>query len=182
MRGLAYACTRNARWLACKLPSGRLLWYFKPRIEHHPDFGKELVAEGVNGRTRQWDTNVRLWRGLLTENCVQAVAREQSGDRIGLISADFDCGKPLRVEQPRQLRRERPIGVETFAPCEQGLVRLEFLHSGTELGAFGDIGRIAQDQVEFLGQARRPIPLHELGPRLEAEATGIGRSVGQRLP
>ena len=52
--------------------------------------------------------------------------------------------------------RQRAIGVEAFLAGEQRLVRLILGDARTELGAVGDIGRIAQDQVEPLGDALRP--------------------------
>ena len=80
-RGIVYRTVKDAagKWLTCKLPSGRLLWYLNPQIE---------MEEGWNGRPRAkiryegrdnkhggvW-AHVRTYGGMLTENVVQATSR-----------------------------------------------------------------------------------------------------------
>ena len=59
-------------WLRMRLPSGRYLCYLKPRIE--PDSGK-ILYEGMNQYTRQWSV-LETYGGKLTENAVQAIARD----------------------------------------------------------------------------------------------------------
>ena len=71
-------------------------------------------------------------------------------DRIGLVEADFDRRQPALLEQLRELRSERAIGVEPLFAGEQGLVRLIFAHARAKLGAVGNVRRVAQDQVELL--------------------------------
>ncbi len=59
--------------LFCRLPSGRKLAYFNPRLEEGT-YGKQLSYEGVNDK-KQW-ARLRTYGGKLVENIVQAVARD----------------------------------------------------------------------------------------------------------
>ena len=65
-------------FLVCKLPSGRHLRYFKPRVHAyiHPEFGER-------GEIRYWSAGLggvleeqKAYGGLVVENVVQAVARD----------------------------------------------------------------------------------------------------------
>src|SRR5438270_13913765 len=80
----------------------------------------------------------------------QAVWREDARDRLRLIVANFDRGEAAFAQQPRKLRRERMIGVESFLPGKQGFIWLMFTHTGSEFRALGNIGWIAENQVESL--------------------------------
>lgn len=80
-RGIVYHAVRDAagRWLTCKLPSGRLLWYHNPTIEIEEDWnGRERAKLKYEGRDNKiggtWGT-VRTYGGMLTENVVQAISR-----------------------------------------------------------------------------------------------------------
>jgi len=61
-------------FLRIQLPSGRALYYARPRIEIDPKFNRPgLTFEGVNlGRWQR----LRTYGGKLTENITQAVARD----------------------------------------------------------------------------------------------------------
>jgi len=68
-------------WLACILPSGRRIWYYEPVVERIiPPWGGErrdsLTYMGRdNKRGGAW-ARVRTYGGMLTENVVQAIARD----------------------------------------------------------------------------------------------------------
>lgn len=67
---------KEGKWLTCKLPSGRKLHYFKPELRRtKTQWGTRLtltfVANIKNAMRR--DTT---WGGKLTENVVQAIARD----------------------------------------------------------------------------------------------------------
>ncbi len=53
-------------------------------------------------------------------------------------------------------------------------------HAGAKFGAFGDIGRIAQHEVEPLGHLLRPVAAPELRARRKPEPLGIARRISQR--
>ena len=65
----------NKAWLACQLPSGRVLWFRKPRIGVNR-FGSECVKiEGTDSKTKQWVVK-EIYGGWMVESIVQAVARD----------------------------------------------------------------------------------------------------------
>ncbi|UED81925.1 DNA polymerase [Lysinibacillus sp. CD3-6] len=63
--------------LMMHLPSGRRLCYYKARLQDHKTFeGKqEIVFWGVDGTTKAW-CETSTYGGKLTENAVQAIARD----------------------------------------------------------------------------------------------------------
>jgi DNA polymerase len=67
---------RNPKMLKIQLPSGRYLHYLKPHLTMEERFGR--MVEGVSYEA--WDAKgrqlKRLYGGLITENIVQAVARD----------------------------------------------------------------------------------------------------------
>jgi DNA polymerase bacteriophage-type len=92
--GITYLSAGGALW--CALPSRRLLCYMAPRIEPalmpwtddagNPVIKDSLTYMGVNSLTRKWQRH-KAYGGLLTENVVQAMAR------------DLMAGAMLRVER-----------------------------------------------------------------------------------
>ena len=65
----------NKAWLACQLPSGRVIWFRKPRIGVNR-FGSECVKiEGTDSRTKQWVVK-EIYGGWMVESIVQAIARD----------------------------------------------------------------------------------------------------------
>lgn len=75
------------RWLVMRLPSGRKLYYLDPEL----DEDGQVTYMGVDTYTRRW-TRVNTYGGKLTENCVQAIARDL------LVNAMFElegAGYPL---------------------------------------------------------------------------------------
>jgi DNA polymerase len=74
-----WCMSRDRRFLVAKLPSGRFLWYWKPRVEMtKTPWGamKEAVRYwGKHPDTKQW-VLLKTYGGLFTENVTQAVARD----------------------------------------------------------------------------------------------------------
>lgn len=73
---LKVRCVKHAghRWMVIRLPSGRLLTYFDPRIiDDSITYMGESAEEGKT--TRQW---IRVWThgGKITGNCCQTTARD----------------------------------------------------------------------------------------------------------
>lgn len=63
-------------FLRIKLPSGRYLIYQNPRYEMNPKQGREnLCFDGLNQTTHKWE-RVFTFGGKLTENVIQAIARD----------------------------------------------------------------------------------------------------------
>jgi len=72
--GLEFSCTKHVLFI--KLPSGRSLAYVSPRIEEDVRFNKpKLTYEGIDQVTKQWG-RISTFGGKLTENIVQAIARD----------------------------------------------------------------------------------------------------------
>jgi len=76
-RGITYAVAGG--YLRCLLPSGRVLYYYEPALKNEMmPWGKykEIVTyRGVDPLTTQWGIT-KTYGGKLTENVVQAVARD----------------------------------------------------------------------------------------------------------
>jgi DNA polymerase len=81
-----YSCIRyeivndNAgKWLTCRLPNGRLLWYYDPIIETvETAYGikPQLTYMGRDNKKGGSWGRIRTYGGMLTENVVQAIARD----------------------------------------------------------------------------------------------------------
>ena len=67
------------RWLTARLPSGRKLWYFNPQLCKRAmpwdDTDVRLAWNYQQMKTGQWKT-IDAFGGLMTENVVQALARD----------------------------------------------------------------------------------------------------------
>jgi len=81
----------DGRWLVARIPSGRKLWYFNPQLrrkrmpwytEENPDVREVWTFQ--TQKMGQWIT-VDAYGGILTENVVQALARDL------LVHAMFLC-------------------------------------------------------------------------------------------
>ena len=77
--GLTFAREADAEngqdFLTILLPSGRKLFYAKPHLGVNQWGGKSIHYYGMNQTTRKWETT-DTYGGKLTENCVQAIARD----------------------------------------------------------------------------------------------------------
>lgn len=75
----------RGKFLHCRLPSGRLLAYYAPRlVPKRTPWGKivpGLEYSGVNSFTRQWE-RIGTYGGKLTENVVQALCRDLMADAM----------------------------------------------------------------------------------------------------
>ena len=95
--------TRESGFLTIRLPSGRKLYYVKPRIENE-DLVREtsaggtitvaragsLTYEGMDQKTKQW-TRLSTYGGKLVENITQAIARDCLAESmLALDEAGFD--------------------------------------------------------------------------------------------
>ena len=78
-RGLVFAresdINNDQDFLTIRLPSGRKLYYAKPYLGVNQWGGKSIHYYGMNQTTRKWGTQ-DTYGGKLTENCVQAIARD----------------------------------------------------------------------------------------------------------
>ncbi|MBD5456337.1 MAG: hypothetical protein HDR23_07675 [Lachnospiraceae bacterium] len=66
---------RDTDYLIIHLPSGRSLYYYRPEIRLN-DLGRDAIHfQGVDQKTKKWEY-ISTYGGKLTENIVQAVARD----------------------------------------------------------------------------------------------------------
>lgn len=66
---------KRGAFLCIDLPSGRSLYYARPRIADNQFGSKALKYEGMNQTTKQWGVQ-DTYGGKLVENIVQAIARD----------------------------------------------------------------------------------------------------------
>lgn len=81
-------------FLCCRLPSGRVMRYYKPEVKPKAtswgEVRETLTYWGVNGYTRKWEEQ-GTYGGKLTENITQAIARDFMAEAMLRIDdAGFD--------------------------------------------------------------------------------------------
>lgn len=64
----------SADYLSIMLPSGRRLYYVSPKVVQKSR-GHSIIYMGMDQKTRKWREN-ETYGGKITENCVQAIARD----------------------------------------------------------------------------------------------------------
>jgi len=104
---------------------------------------------------------------VLDDPRLQPVLQEQLHRRPCLGSADFHRCKPVWRKKARNLRREPANGIKSLRPRKKGLFGLVLGDACTKRLVFGDIRRIAEDEIEGLVDPRGPVADLELGPLLE---------------
>jgi DNA polymerase len=73
-------------FLTIKLPSGRKLFYAKPFLQTN-EMGREAIYyRGMNQETKKWE-NIPTYGGKLTENIVQAIARDCLAESLKRLEA-----------------------------------------------------------------------------------------------
>lgn len=116
-RGVTYQ--REDAWLTARLPSGRKLWYFNPRTvrKRMPWDDTDIrLAWTYNAMKQGKLLTIDAYGGLLTENVVQALARDL------LVNAMFKCEKenlPVVLTVHDELVTEPKAGHATAKMLEQ---------------------------------------------------------------
>lgn len=100
-------------FLHCRLPSGRLLAYYKPHIINaRTPYGqkKDMIAfQGMDSKTNQW-TEQRTHGGKLTENIVQAISRDILAEALLKLEKEgFDVVLHIHDEILVELPKTGPI-------------------------------------------------------------------------
>lgn len=110
-------------YLRMALPSGRRLFYKRPFLRDTvTPWGtarKVLWFWGINPKTKQWAPE-KTWGGTLTENAVQAIARDllfRAMDRL-----EYDYNMPLVLSVHDQLVAEVPILGAEYAVADMQMV------------------------------------------------------------
>lgn len=105
-RGIRFNTKDN--FLRIQLPSGRTLAYYDPQIETHTMYGKmkEAVSyTGVDSYANKW-TRIRTYGGKLTENYVQAVARDILSESLLRLEKN---GYPVCLHVHDEIIAELPV-------------------------------------------------------------------------
>lgn len=114
---IRFMCKGGYLWM--RLPSGRLLCYSRPRVEDRvTPWGKTKAAVtvyGVNSVTRRWE-KYALYGGLLTENAVQAIARDVLVE--AMLRAD-NAGYPAVLSVHDEIVTEVPEAFGSAKELEQ---------------------------------------------------------------
>lgn len=138
-RGVKFIVRRQM--LAVRIPSGRCLWYCRPRLEPKDmKWGetKTVIAfDGVNSVTRKWGTQY-LYGGLLAENVTQATARDILAN--GLFNAE-EAGYPIVMHVHDEAVAEVPEGYGSVKEFEELLCELPDWAVGLPLKAEGWRGK-----------------------------------------
>lgn len=75
----------DGAFLAMRLPSGRSLWYHRPRLVDRlapwGDYVQAVEIDAMNSMTRQWE-GCEMYGGVWAENATQAVARDLLADAM----------------------------------------------------------------------------------------------------
>ena len=118
--GIAF--DRDDDYLSIVLPSGRRLYYYKPEIREN-GLGRDAIHfRGVDQKTKKWEV-ISTYGGKLTENIVQAVARDllahslMNLHRAG-FNIDFHIHDEVILEVPEDSGRtlEEVIKIMCYLP------------------------------------------------------------------
>ncbi len=132
---ISYRVARGFLW--CRLPSGRCLAYGSPRIEDRKtpwgDTKPSVTALGVDSVTKRW-SRFALYGGLLTENAVQAVARDLMAH--GMLQAE-EAGYPMVMTVHDEGVADVSMGHGSLAEFERLLCSLPDWAAGLPVVASG---------------------------------------------
>lgn len=132
---------KSGSFLLCRLPSGREIVYPYPKIElKTTPWGEKreaITAKWVSSLTRKWERR-DVWYGILTENVVQAVARDL------LVEALFrleDQGYPCVMHVHDEVLLEVPEGDGSVKDVEELMAIRPYWATGLPIKAEGWRGK-----------------------------------------
>ena len=127
-------------FLKCRLPSGRLLHYYRPEILTKPtDWGQDkafIAFWSLNPKNRQWEKPVThgLYSGLLAENVVQALSRDLMAEAMLRVEA---AGYPVVLSVHDELVSEIPVGFGSLEEYEKLMAIVPAWAEGCPINAEG---------------------------------------------
>lgn len=86
-----YDIAQGVSKLVIQLPSGRCLYYINPSLGTNQFGGSSIIYNGVDQTTKRWK-QIETYGGKLTENCVQAIARDALAGALDRLEA---AGLPI---------------------------------------------------------------------------------------
>ncbi len=127
---------RNPDWLLIWLPSGRPLWYFRPTLSKEVRHGRERTQvkywNSDSGGNGYW---TRLYGGIITENIVQATARDIMVH--GMLNCEA-AGYPVVLTLHDEAVTEVPIGQGSAAEMDRLMSHAPSWAAGCPLAAEAD--------------------------------------------
>lgn len=126
----------KGKFLYCRLPSGRVLSYYAPKIERRASpYGErdQLTYMAVDSKTKQW-VREGTYGGKLTENVVQATARDVMVDAMFRVER---CGYELILSVHDELVAEIPEGFGSVEEFERLMTELPVWAKGLPIKAEG---------------------------------------------
>lgn len=144
VRGLVlareYDILQGTPVMTIRLPSGRKLYYIKPQITENRWGAPSISYYGVDQTTKKWKP-IETYGGKLTENCVQAIARDCLAEAIEHLEA---AGFPIVFH----VHDEVVIDIKPFADDKTMLAQVREIMTtpipwaqGLPLGADGWVGQ-----------------------------------------
>lgn len=128
-------------FLHCRLPNGRLLSYYAPApTTTKTKYGveKEVISfMGVDSYTGKW-TRLKTYGGKLTENIVQAIARDLLVEAMHRVEA---AGYPIVLHVHDEIVAEIPEGTGNLKEFEDLMSIVPAWAKGCPIGAEGWIGK-----------------------------------------
>ena len=109
---------RDPRVMKIKLPSGRCLHYFEPRVIVDNKFGRPQDCVIYTQYDSKGSRQSSLYGGLLTENVVQAIARDLL--LAGMFAAEkagFTILATIHDEIVTEVPLDSPLGLEDLLAC-----------------------------------------------------------------
>ena len=128
------ASTRCSEWrvvgkdLLCKLPSGRLLSFPRPRMEE-----SRLLYEGHNNKTHQW-SEINAYGGSLVQSITQAIARDLLAEAITRVEAH---GYPVVLTVHDEIVADVPAGHGSLEEFESLMCQVPEWANGLPVSAEG---------------------------------------------
>lgn len=131
---------QNTDYMTITLPSGRKLFYNAPQIGVNQWGNPSISYMGMDQTTKKWG-RIETYGGKLTENCVQAIARDCLAQAIERLEA---AGLPVIFH----IHDEVVIDVRPFGTADEMLAKTVEIMSrpipwapGLPLGADGWVGK-----------------------------------------
>lgn len=131
----------RVRSVGLPLPSGRSLTYHNPRIiQRETPWGAmrdTAQVDTLNSVTRQWTSQI-IWGGLLTENVVQATARDMMA--VAMMALEMK-GYPVILSVHDEIICEVPDGHGTLDEMIEIMTRVPAWADGCPINAEGKEGK-----------------------------------------
>ena len=134
-----YDIIQGTVYFTITLPSGRKLYYASPSLGENQWGNPSICYMGMNQSTKKWE-KIETYGGKLTENCVQAIARDCLAEAIERLSK---AGFPIVFH----VHDEVVIDIKPFADNKTMLKAVTDLMTivpawaqGLPLGADGWVG------------------------------------------